>query len=260
MKAVRNFFKPSLVIVIVSYVVTCLSLYIILYRIYGGALESVFMLAVTYPIVVGVGMLFKDDNNEDGAPADKKTAKIRHREVLFYRVIGGLVLTVILVGVTVFVITQGDAIYGGNIRRHGSLRGYQILGLYFIIILAAIIKLPARLSFAAYYGFLLAATVAYLFIAQPTTVRTAQDTVAGEGYQNVSHITHLNEGFTLHMFLSEACHDARRMAEYKGVYLFTGYKNGADYGVFVCILSGNIVHSLNLYDNITLSFIIEQRS
>jgi len=265
-RAVTNLFKPSLVIAIIAYVVTCTVLILVQREVFGGAIKTNWAYAVLYPVFIGYSALMKESDvadNDDETPATQKGI-VRKKEMKFFGFIGILIIIAVIVGVVAHVIATGNPLQGGHyINRRAFAFDFQLIGLILTsLILAAFRKnkISGKRMFAAAYTAVLLATVAYLLFARPVTVSNAQNTLQNKGYRHVEYIRYAQEAFSIHFLMNFPDSDiAIAAADGLGVYIFVGEKYGEEYGIFVDIASGEHIMSSRLYDNISLSRSISQR-
>ena len=256
MKTIINFFTPSRVLAVAAYAVTCTALFVIQYQLFGGAMKTWFMVALLYPLSVGMKALYADDKTEEEPAAPQGPSRFKRFATAALAV---ALFAAPVVGLAVFFASGGDAIEGDSIVRTGSLRGLQALTVGVLFGILPKTRIPKRFDFSVYYFAVLAVTVAYLLLARPVMVPTVRNALQGKGYQHVSYVMYVQDEFALFMHLLEAEPERRAAVQDWGVYLFAGEMDGVEFGIIVNIADGDIVLRTDLSENNTLSRIIEQR-
>jgi len=248
MEKFKEYLKPRYFIAVAVYLASCSVLYIVEYKLYAGALKTVFIFALVYPPVFVLLALIR------GKSERKEPGKIS-------RAIGYVVAGIVLAGMVVFVFRS---LFPNYSQR---LFGWQTLSLIpsAVILLAMEIrsgKLGAKhgaYGVSIIYSILLAGTAVFVLISGPSTVSNGKDTLLKNGYENPSFITHYSDRFAMvHMITGEFPESiTHSYNDDPGVYLFTGQRDDKDFAVFIDTGSGIILEQLDLQEHDLLSNTID---
>ena len=240
MERLKENLKPRNFISAAIYLVTCAVLYIVEYRVYAGALQTVFVFALVYPPVFVLLALIR------GKSERKEPGKIS-------RTLGYVVAGLVLVGAVFFVFRSLFPYYSQR------LFGWQLLSLIPSAVALMIIEITQHGKLGAKYGaygvgiiysILLACTVVFTLVAGPSTVTDGKDTLLENGYDNPSFVTHFSDRFSMAFLATGEYPESitSSLGNGPGVYLFTGRRDDKDFAVFIDTGSGIVLEQLDLQE------------
>ena len=222
------------------YLVTCAVIYVVEYRVYAGALQTVFVFALVYPPVFVLFALIR------GKSERKEPGKVS-------RTIGYVVAGLVLVCAAFFAVRF---LFPNYSQR---LFGWQILSLIPSAVVLLIMEIMQHgrpgAKYGAYavsivYSTLLVCTVVFVLVAGPSTVANGKDTLLKNGYDNPSFVTHFSDRFALAFVTTGELPEAITSSSSNdpGVYLFTGKRDDKDFAVFIDTGSGRVLEQLDLQE------------
>ena len=219
--------KLSAVIAGGIYIATCVLLYFIQYRLYGGAVETRLLGFVLAPLLGVAFWLARDEDKLGTTRGNARWAKL------------GVALQILLVLIAI----------GANLYLIGA-NPYQIISYFYLSMLVAVIaievyrhtkgikRVKASQILALAYAAVICCALLYLAIAAPCTVSGAQKQLMAAGYEEIEYKG--NYAAQLPAVMMET---GQIPSEPLGVYLLRAYKDGQIQGVFVGVVSGEIVAS-----------------
>lgn len=241
--------KVSIVVAFGIYVITCLFLYYVGYKLFGGAVDTGLVYAVSTPPLTLLFWFLRDekaDNLRKGTRWDK------------------------IAGIVNWVIIIGGAGFFAYLLYHNpyELRAFQIFALVLIAGLLALVKrLKPNTSFQSCspqvvsiaYTAIFIATVMYVALLSPCTLPTAQKVLENHNYSNISYVGDFNNKLTL-VLAHGNTEKVSQEPEHLGVYLFRAEKDNERHFVFVSVVSGDIVASDLENNNESLKYLVNYRA
>lgn len=239
--------KINIIIACGMYLVTCLALYYVEYKMYGSTVDTGLYFAVVIP---PLSLLFWFMRDEDVDKAKKKKTRWNKISNIFSNIL-------------FFACT---AVFGYNLYLNiYELRAYQFFAL---ILLLGIIYLSKKykhymkqtnntsIIVSVVYGTLLFATVMFVAVLSPCTVSKAAEMLQSNGYTNVSYATDIQNKEILNMVMGSNVSVLQKNDDRLGFYLFKAEKDDESYGVLVSVTKGRIVAFDHENENETLEYIL----
>lgn len=222
--------KRYMILAFIIYIITSITLYMVEYRIYGGAIDTNFTFScIIYPISYFIGLVCRDHDK----PIEKK-------EVTIWTKIGAFMGNMILCLCTIFFIY----LLYKNI--------YELLTYHYLAIIIILVILYCSKKLDKYkqinsipviiiFGTFLITTFLYLIILNPFTVKDATLKVQNYGYSDVSYKNNIEDNKALSRILGKEFAESSKYEDNLGYYLFQGEKDEKDYAIVVSVTKGTIV-------------------
>ncbi len=244
--------KRYIIIALIIYFITCVTLYIVEYRIYGGAINTNIFYITILPIVNLIVWILRDDHDNEELKKEKKTT--------FWSRVGNICTIIINVLLMLYCIYQ---LY----KNIYYLFGYQYLAtismvgiLYFSKKLSKFIKQGNAISktVSIIYGIILITTLLYVILLNPYTVKRTHVIVENSGLTNISYKNNIKDKKMLSIILDAEVTKGLKYEDSLGYYLLKGEKDKKDYAVVVSVTRGTIVTFTEVNANTALRYIIDK--
>ena len=220
----KSLLTPRVFIAVFLWAVTCAALCFVEFRMYGGAVKTVFMYALMTPLVHVLGWLFS------GGRKKKEMSRRRKK-------IGAVIWTIFCIGLTF--ITWLSLLRMPYLWLSGLQSLAVIIAAFPSTVLegwrGSSVRLTASVVACSFAAILLI-TGLYLLIAAPATIADAERTLRDEGYQVTKYTGYVppNTNKEHGGFFTGG-----RKVE-MGAYIFNSERSGEGYLVYVGVKTGEI--------------------
>lgn len=218
--------RQHIIIAIILYFITFVTLYMIEFWIYEGAIDTYFLYLCIFPIACIIGQSNRDHNK----PIEKAKKTVWSK-------IGIICYTILLILFALFFI---NVLY----KNIYELVAYLYLELMFIITILSLSKKLRQFNtifISIIYGTFLITILLYVIILNPFTVKEATVTVQNSGYTNVSYKNNIDNQEILSLILDTEIIESSKYEGNLGYYLFQGEQDEKDYFIVVSVTNGTIV-------------------
>lgn len=227
MKKTITFLKSKInfITACMLYIITCIFLYYVQYKLYGGAVDTGLVYVVALPPIYFILWFI---NSENEGKSEKENVK--------WKKILNIVLILALFGFALYIIYNNPY----------ELRAYEIISLLAVGVLIDLVKkikpeidikkiIPNFVSAA--FGVVIITTVLYITILNPCTLQKAEEMLKKSNYENILFTCNCN----ILIFSAVNGIDSDRFngdEEALGLYLFKAERDNKQYGVIVSIVNG----------------------
>lgn len=234
MEKVITFIKSKINIIIACgmYVITCLVLYYVEYKMYGSTVDTGLVYVAGIPVLYLL-IWFMRDKDVDNS---------KRKKTYWYKVSNIFINILIVVCIVAF----GYSLYL-NIYDLLAYQFFAIMLLLGILYLSKkyrqYLKQTKKTSKIVSMAFdsILIATVLFVVVLSPCTVNKAAEILQCNGYTNVSYATDIQNKEILNIMKGNTILELQKNDDKLGFYLFRAMKDEESYGVLVSVTNGRIV-------------------
>jgi hypothetical protein len=238
--------RRRMIIALIIYFITCVTLYMVEYRIYEGTIKINFInTCIILPIAYFVGWLSRDEDK----PVEKKKPTIWSNVGIFFSYIFFFLFTLF------FIYRLYKNIY--------EFVAYHYLALMLILAIIHFSKILERLkqinstSVSIIFGTLLITTLLYVIILNPITAKDATLKVQNYGFSDVSYENNIKNQKSLSTILGTEITESSKYEDSLGYYLLKGVKDKKYYAIVVSVTNGTIVVIEEVKNNNTFRYLLD---